>query len=240
MSNNLAITQLATNQASPEVPINDAMGAFDAAVTEILTIDLSLANFLMTNLQYRNSILFRIINATTVGRNVQIPQIKRGWVIFESDVANTQSFTIVRGTTSVACVPGRTYLVYTDGTANGLAVRDIGGLSEPHDLHVFLPGTMTAAQLLYRLETVRPFTLPINLAGSFVSATVAATASTTITLKKNGTSIGTAVFGIGSPTATLTFTVAVSFAITDILTIEGPAVADATLANVSLDLLGTR
>lgn len=240
MSNNLNLTQLSTNQASPEVPINDAMGKFDAAITEITSLDLTSGSILMTALQYRSAVLFRAINCTTTGRNITVPVLKRGLTLFESDSNNTNTFTLTSGSTVITLSPGRTYLVYTDGTANGLFVRDIGGINEPNDLHVFVPGPMSNNQLLLRLKATRAFTLPQNLPGSFVTAGTAATGSTTLTLKKNGTSIGTAVFSASGTTAALTFAADVTFAVGDILTITGPATADATLADTSIDLLGKR
>lgn len=239
MSNNLALTQLAANQASPEVPHNDALAALDAAITEQFDIDLTGANVNVTTAQFQKNIYFRAINAS-VARNVGWPMVKRGLVLFENDAANTGVVTLVMGTTTFATVAGRLYAVLLDGTANGMRVRDIGGINEPHDLHIFVPGTMVANQLLYRMKATRAFTLKAGLPGSYASATVAATASTTVTLKKNGTSIGTAVWSAAGVDAAFTFAADVAFAAADVLTVEGPASPDATLANVSFDLIGQR
>lgn len=237
MSNNLSLTQLATNQASPEVPLNTAQGQVDAAITEMLDLDVTSGDFALTNAQYRGNVFFRAINATGGVRNVTIPVVKRGLMIFASDPGNTKLVNLVRGATTIAMQPGGVYVVRTDGSADGLWAYAI---NEDVDLHVFLPGVMTNGQLCLRRKVTRPFTLPITLVGSFASATANATASTTITLKKNGASIGTIVFALGASTATFTFVASVSFAVGDVLTIEGPVTADATLANVTLDLYGTR
>lgn len=240
MSNNLALTQLATNQASPEVPINDMSGEVDAALTEALDIDLTGADGNITLAQYQEHMFFRGINATAAVRAITFPLCKRSLVLFENDSANTKTINLVLGTTSIATSPGRLYAVRTDGTVNGLVARDIGGTFEPNDLHIFLPGAMTNNQICYRMKATRAFTLPQNLAGSYAAASIAATASTTVTLKKNGTSIGTIVWAIAGTNATFTFAADVSFAVGDLLEIDGPATADATLANISLDLFGKR
>lgn len=239
MSANLALTQLATNQASPEVPHNDALGQIDAAVTEQLDIDLTGAGVNVTAAQAKANIYFRAINAS-VARNVGFPTLRRGLVLFENDSANTGVVSLVYGATTVATVAGRIYALLFDGSANGMRVRDIGGVNEPNDVHLFVPGIWSNNQLIYRMKVTRPFTLKATLPGSYASATVAATASTTATLKKNGSSIGTAVWAASGTDATFTFAADVSFAAGDVFTVEGPAVADSTLANTSFDLYGSR
>lgn len=240
MGNNLAVEQVAENQASPEVTINDATLALDNALTEHFAVDLSSGNVSVTLLQYQRNVLFRCSGVATGGRTVTLPLAKRGLVVVECDAANTNTISLIRGSTTLTLSPGRTYLVATDGTANGLTARDIGGTTEPYDLSIFIPSFMSDGQLLYRKKAQRAFTLPINLTGTLVSAAVAATGSTTVTLKKNGSSIGTAIWSAAGVVAALTFASAVSFAVGDIFTIEGPATADATLSDVSFDFLGSR
>lgn len=114
-----------------------------------------------------------------------------------------------------------------------------GGGSIPFDVIMFVQGSMANAETLTSINIRRAFSLPSGLTGSKVDSKVAATASTTITFTKNGTSIGTAVFSSSGTVATLTFASGVNFAIDDILEIVGPATADATLANIRFNLVGT-
>lgn len=244
MSNGLNIPQLAENQAAPEVTVNDATRALGDALADKFDINLTAGNVTLTAVQYRGAVLFRAINVATGGRTVTLPTpaIEREFVLFESDSANTNDISLILGSTTLTLSPGRLYNVRTDGTANGVVARDIGGVSEPRDVTAFVPGAMGNAQLLFRSKVVRAFTLPANLVGSNVTAVTAATASTTITIKKNGSAIATAVFGIGGTTATLATTggTAQSVAVGDVVTFEGPATADATLADTSIDLKGSR
>jgi hypothetical protein len=239
---NLSVEQVAENQASPEVTINDGTFSLDQALTEHFTVNLASGNVSITALQYKRNIFFNCTGVATGGRTVTItsPATKRGLVIFECAAANTNSISLILDSTTLTLQPGRTYAVRTDGTAGGVVARDIGGTNEPHDLSIFVPGTMINSQLLYRKKAQRAFTLPINLGGSFVTAVGAATGSTTVTFKKNGASIGTAIWSGAGTTAALTFAAAVSFAAGDVFTVEGPATADATLSDVSFDLFGTR
>lgn len=110
----------------------------------------------------------------------------------------------------------------------------------PYDLATFYPGVPGNSQLLARIKLARAVTFPINLTGSLADARVAATASTTVTLKKNGSSIGTLVWAASGTSGAFTFAAAVSFAAGDVLTLEGPATADVTLADISITLIGTR
>src|ERR1035437_4194838 len=242
-SNNLNIDQLATNQASPEVTVNDANAQLDAALTEIFVVDLAGGNVVITAPQYRAAILFQLANVATSGRTVTLPMIKRGMILFESAAVNTDVITLIVGATDILIQPGRTYAVYTDGTVDGVVARDVGGVSEPNDMHIFLPGLMANGQLCYFMNVTRPFTLPIGLAGSVATGQAAATGSTTLTLKKNGAVIGagcTLVWSGAGTVAAATLAAAVSFAIGDTFSIIGPVTADAKLADISLDIAGAR
>jgi hypothetical protein len=105
---------------------------------------------------------------------------------------------------------------------------------------MFFPGTPTGSQVMGRIIIPRAVSLPASLTGSYSSSIAAATGSTTLTLAKNGTSIGSVNFAAGATSATFTFASAVSLAAGDVLTLTNQATADATLANVSVSLVGTR
>jgi hypothetical protein len=239
---NLAIEQLAENQAAPEVTVNDAALALEQALTESYDIDLTSGNASVSVLNFQRAMLFYAHGVGTAGRTVTLtPTVpQRSLVLFECAAANTDNVSLICGSTTVTLKPGRLYAVQTDGTANGLVAHDVGGADVPNDFHIFLPGLTSASQLAYRLVVTRPFTLPINLGGSNITSVGAATGSSTWTLKKNGSSIGTAVWSAAGTTAAKTFAAAVSFAAGDIFTIVGPVSPDATLSDISFDLFGTR
>lgn len=108
-----------------------------------------------------------------------------------------------------------------------------------YDIHLIIQGVMTNAEV-FRTQATRAFTLPSGLTGSFVSAATAATASTVFTFKQNGTSIGTATFAAAGTSATFSFTSSITFAAGDVIEVDGPSTADATLANINIDLAGSR
>lgn len=112
--------------------------------------------------------------------------------------------------------------------------------ARPYDLVMFSPGAPTGNQLMARVLIPRIVLFPASLTGSYASANVAATAATTLTLARNGTSIGTVNFAAGATAGTFTFSSAVTTAAGDVLTLTNQASADATLADISVSLAGTR
>lgn len=76
-------------------------------------------------------------------------------------------------------------------------------------------------------------TLPAGIANSSFKALYAAAASAIITIKKNGTSIGTATFAIGGTVATIVFSASVTLTGgIDEVEIIAPSSPDATLSGV--------
>lgn len=242
MSTNLAIPALTGGQANPETTVNDASGAIDAAITETLTVDLT-NSVLLTSAQYRSAVRFSVTPAGA-SKTLTLPAVKR--LVLIDNFQATNAITIKVGTTSFSLAVSTATFVYTDGTTNGLEQLAIGGGSGgasstfPFDITVFNPGVSTNAQTLLRFNVTRAFTWPISLTGSVFSAGVAATASTTYTIKQNGSSIGTLVWAIAGTTPTITFASAVTFAVNDVITLTGPTTADATLADISFNFQGSR
>ena len=83
-------------------------------------------------------------------------------------------------------------------------------------------------------------TLPVNLAGSYALATVAATAATVFTLYKNGNQIGTVNFAASATSGTFSFLASTQFVAGDYLDMIAPATPDGTLANIGINRLGSR
>lgn len=108
-----------------------------------------------------------------------------------------------------------------------------------YDLNTFYLDGLSNGVLMARWILTRTVDFPVDLVGSKAGSKVTATASTVLTIKKNGSSVGTITFGAGGSTGTFS---SAGFRVVpgDILTIENQATADATLANVSITLAGTR
>lgn len=98
---------------------------------------------------------------------------------------------------------------------------------------------MNNGEILYEFVSPDAIALPINLTGSQAKANTAATASTTVTINKNGSSIGTIVWATSGTTGAFTFSAGVNLVAGDVLQLVAPNPADATLANIGVSLAAT-
>lgn len=237
MSANLDAPALVGGQSNPETTVNDAIGRLDAAFTEDLTVDLS-SDVTLTTTQFRTAMFFKLTPVGS-GKKLTIPAVQR---LFYVSNSGANDAIVKKGSTELTVPVGAGAFFYTDGGTNSLvALTDSGGSStQPHDLHVFIPGLPAANVTVFRFVATIAFDLASALAGSYCDAEAAATSTATFTLKKNGSSIGTIQWAAAATTATFTFASPVSFAAGDVFTITSPGTQDATLANVSLNLAGTR
>lgn len=101
----------------------------------------------------------------------------------------------------------------------------------------FFAGVPANSQEFLYVVPPQPITVPSGAGTSTCVAKVAATASTTITVNKNGSAVGTCVFGASSATGVFTWSSATSWnGTSDVLEIVGPGTADATLASIGVIL----
>ncbi len=115
----------------------------------------------------------------------------------------------------------------------------VDGLVPPLSFVVYVEDKPTDAAVLTRFKAPEAFNFPLNMSTSFATASVAATAETVFTIKKNGTSFGTATFAAAGVEGTFAVT-ATSFAAGDTFSLEAPATADTTLANIGFTFVGVR
>lgn len=114
-----------------------------------------------------------------------------------------------------------------------------------YDFGTFYPGVPGNSQTLLRWVFVRRVRLPANFQGSQCSCGSAATGSTTLTVKQISggvtTTIGTIVVGAGGSTGAFSTTNPqdVWLAAGDVVTVTGPATADATLGDIAIAFAGT-
>lgn len=102
----------------------------------------------------------------------------------------------------------------------------------------FAGGTFEATELLFRHVVTQAFTFPAGLTDSRGSSAQAADASAALSIKKNGSEVGTATWSAAGTTATLAMASPTSFSAGDVLSVTGPVSPDATLGDVSLSLIG--
>jgi hypothetical protein len=114
-----------------------------------------------------------------------------------------------------------------------------GAVQAPAYVSAAWSGSPGAGQVIERHIFASTVSFPAGLGGSYGTAGTAATGSTTFTIAKNGTGVGTMAFAASATTATFAMGAAASFAGGDVLTITAPGTPDATLANLAWTLSGT-
>lgn len=115
-------------------------------------------------------------------------------------------------------------------TSGGVAINTSVSQSGVHSL--------TSDVEVLRLPMIRTVNFDIDMFGSRASARVAATASTTFNIARNGTNFATMVFAVGGTTATFVAATPPTFVATDILTVTSPVIPDATLEDIGFILAG--
>lgn len=110
----------------------------------------------------------------------------------------------------------------------------------PAAISFFAGGVLTDAQLIAVLLPTVMVDLPAGLAGSRATVQVAPTATTVISVRKNGSEVATITFSAGVTVGTLAAASAISLLASDELSFVGPATADATLNGLAVSLLGMR
>jgi hypothetical protein len=110
-----------------------------------------------------------------------------------------------------------------------------------YDIGFFYSGKPTNSQEVFRMESVRAWTLPDPGTGSTGEARVASTGNVAFSVRRNGTQFATVTFNI-SASGTWAFDAAAdeNFAAGDTLTVLAPATADATLEDIAIFLKGLR
>lgn len=162
------------------------------------------------------------------------------WFVFVKNIGtgaltiNPNGLTIDGSSSNMTLYQGDSVMISTDGT------NYFTGMPRTISVVAFAPSTLGNSQIMGYFKMDRPCVFPASAPNSYAVASVAATGSTTITIYKNGSSFATVVFSASGTTGAFTQSSSTSFAAGDILEIQGPSSADATLANIGITLQGYR
>lgn len=125
--------------------------------------------------------------------------------------------------------------------ASETRILAVESVASTYDITLWQAGKPDASQVLLKVKLPRAISFAANFSGSTTApADVAATVSSVISIKKNGTEVGTVTYGAGATSGTFSSSGAVSFASGDVLTVVAPASQDATLEGIAICLKGTK
>jgi hypothetical protein len=171
VSNNLSLSQVAAAQNQKEVTINDQAGELDAALTEVLTVQVDDSNaYVLTADQFRRSFFIVVTEgspAPTAAISVQAPAVRRG--LFKLLNLTNQTVAIeVSGQTETApqIVPGENRMLSCDGDdirAAGVGTPDLGSASIGELLDVDISSIATGQQLSWNGSVLVPVTEPFDV-----------------------------------------------------------------------------
>lgn len=235
---NLAIPLIAAGQNQKEVTHSTGMALLDAAITETLAVSVSSSNAAPTAAQVRAMARMAISGATTSGRVVTWPSVKRPFMV-SLDAASTHAVTIRRGTTDVELLPGCRLTLYSDGTANSLFRLEEFG---PARSAQWIRGAPEASEVIWAQRFREPHVLLPNLLGWSVQANVAADASSAWSLRVAGSPVGSLTWSASGtvPAYATTGGAAITIPAGDLFDIVAAASPDATLSDITASFLFVR
>ena len=244
MSTNLNLPQVAGNQDQAEITINGATGGIDAAMTETATYLITSSNAkTLTSAEFQD-VHFMTIDEdggdpASAAITLTVPANKRG----EFMVINATAFDVTVEITSQplaspVVTAGERTLLSCDGT-NVVVAGGGGAGNTTVAFGFFFSGAPGNSELMSDIMVTVDFDIPSGATGSLARCATVSTSAATVDILKNGSSVGTANFAIGTNAGTFTFSTLTSWTAGDRIGLRGQATADATLGDISITMKGT-
>jgi hypothetical protein len=243
----LNITQIAESQSNKYITHNDAINALEQASNDIHVNATVTDPETITEAEAVGNGIFEFSGGVAdfdVVMPAQINSInaKRYFSVNNLDTTYIATIKASSGTgATVTLQPGEAGILYQDFEDIYLLCVPGGTAGPAYDIAFYFPGVPTGAQEMFKLTAARAFELPDEFAGSVGDAGVVPAASTVLTVKKNGSSIGTITIATGgSFTFVTTATVPETFAVGDEISVDNQATADTACADINVTFKGTR
>lgn len=218
----LGMDELAAAQSQPEVIVNAAFRALEAAIQ-------------ISALGYQNDppgspsegdryLVGDTPTGAWTGHAEEIAYYSGGWQFLEP-LPGWRAYVL-----------GDSEYLYEESDWDPVSGSGIG----PYDVGAMVAGVPDADAVCLRYAFPREVTFAAGLAPSQGVADVAATGDTDFDIQQNGVSVGTMTFAAAATTATFDMDSETVFEVGDVLTVIAPNTPDATLADISFVLAGTR
>jgi hypothetical protein len=246
------------HQVNLDSTLNSALNRIDKGAHGLFSKVLTSDDYELTPDEAEQASYLRFSGAFTADRTVTLPNNltdpndvltafprAKHYVIENSSTGGFElTITTVSGT-GVILQQGTTQAVYCDGV-NCVAVGPATGAGGvPYDVICFVGGLPGAGSLVLAHRFARAVTFAATLPLAKAYALTTATGAKSFDVKRQIpggalTTPGTVNFAIGANSGTFTWAADVTYAVGDVLLIYGPAVQDATLADVAITLTGVR
>ena len=246
-TNILGIDEVAENQNSKHITINDAFAVLEQAANSRVEVDMGDADYEMTELQFTTAVNFYVSNITA-SRLLTVPDAVNTVAADRTIIiSNPTAYDI---TVEAGATPANTLTI----ASNSSTLLHVGGSTltplffksatvatgDEVSMGIFIPGQPgTGAEMLRHV-----FARAVDFAADFTSSRGSVgtnpTSAASLGMSKNGTPFGTIAITTGGVFTYNTSTTPISFVAGDILTITAPSPQDATLADIGLTLWGTK
>jgi hypothetical protein len=221
----LGMDELAAAQSQPEVIVNAALRTLEASIN-------------IMALGYQNDppgspaegdryLVGATPTGVWVGHAQEVAYYSGGWQ-FLDPLPGWRAY-----------VPGDSEYVF-DESSSGYWEPGGGGGAPPYDVGAMIAGVPDASAVCLRYKFPREVTFAAGLAPSQGVADIAATADADFDIQLNGVSVGTMTFAAAATDATFDMVSETVFDAGDVLTVIAPSSPDATLADISFVLAGSR
>lgn len=247
----LGITEVAENQNSKHITINDGFVQLESSVNARFDVDMSGgSDVTLTELDYTTYYIYRAIDATGIQKLIvpdSVNGVTTSRTLFVTNDSGSFDLEVEAGVApaNTITVPagGKALLHVAGDTITSLFAAG-GGASATGDeviMGIFVPGTLGNAAELLRHVFVRAVDFPDEFVGARGSVGTNPVAVNNFTVSRNAVAIGNIAISTGGVFTFTTIAATVeSFAVGDILTITNQVTADANLADVGVTLFGKK
>ncbi|MDD3181357.1 MAG: hypothetical protein PHD48_00905 [Alphaproteobacteria bacterium] len=234
---NLLIDHIAASQAQKEVTANTAFDVLDKALCQFTSIALTDANLTLTDAQMIGNMALKFTGTLTAARTITVPA-RAKFIYVENGTAGGFALSVKTPSgTAVSLGSGERKLLYCNGSDFTIAAE---AGAAPYDIGGSFVGKPSAGTAIMRFPMPRAVRFLSGMALSKGVAAIAASASVSFSIRKNGAEFATMTFAASGTSATFACATTTNFTAGEVLTVVAPSSPDDTLADIGFALAGLR
>lgn len=236
---NFKVVELVGGATDGVTQANNGFTDLDAAMGEFVNVALTATPHVLTDAQSFHAATINFTGSPGSTVTVEFPAgTGRSWRVTNSTDDDSLILLKVTGSsaTPLNLGPRSTVLVVADETDL------LDGESRVYDVSSFYNGVPGNGEVIFKMRFPRRVTFPENFLGSKGVPVTVATANANFDIKRNGVKVGTMQFGTGASTPNFSDDLGgpITFVEDDVMDIQAPGSADATLANFGFTFVGVR